>query len=99
MMGVPSNPDLMGIIPRAFHQVFSHIKNNPSDSKKQFLVQASYIEIYNEEVRDLLSSNPTARLELKEHPEKGVYIAGLLRNTVSSVEQITQLMEDGNSNR
>ena len=94
MMGVPTDPELMGIIPRAFQQIFDTIASNDNPDKK-FLVQACYIEIYNEEVRDLLSSNHTARLDLKEHPEKGVYIQGVTYFTVSSVDEITKLMEQG----
>jgi kinesin family protein 3/17 len=94
MMGVPADPALMGIIPRAFQQIFDTIAANDVPDKK-YLVQGCYIEIYNEEVRDLLSSNHTARLELKEHPEKGVYIAGVSHHTVDGVEEITKLMEQG----
>ena len=42
----------------------------------QYLVHASYLEIYNEDVRDLLGKDSKQRLDLKEHPEKGVYIQG-----------------------
>jgi kinesin family protein 3/17 len=98
MMGVPTDPILCGIIPRAFNQIFTAIKLNAVE-KKQFLVQGSYIEIYNEEVRDLLGTNHTARLDLKEHPEKGVYVHGVTKHTVSSVEQITKLMDQGHANR
>ncbi len=98
MGGVASDPVLMGVIPRAFRQIFDHIATNNVPGKK-FLVRASYIEIYNEEVRDLIAYHPTNRLELKEHPDKGVYIAGVLKTTVSSVEQISKLMDQGMSNR
>jgi hypothetical protein len=37
---------------------------------KEFLVRASYLEIYNEDIRDLLSKSPEAKLELKESPER-----------------------------
>ena len=40
-----------GIIPRTFEYVFRSIEGTPI----QFLVRASYLELYNEEVRDLLS--------------------------------------------
>ena len=40
---------------------------------QNFLVRASYLEIYNEEVRDLLSKDPKNKLELKEDVERGVY--------------------------
>ena len=43
----------------------------------KFLIHASYLEIYNEEIRDLLGKDTKQRLELHEHPEKGVYVNGL----------------------
>ena len=42
----------------------------------KFLIHASYLEIYNEEVRDLLGKDSKQKLDLKEHPEKGVYVSG-----------------------
>ena len=42
---------------------------NPGGSK-EFLVRASYLEIYNEDIRDLLSKSPEAKLELKESPDR-----------------------------
>jgi hypothetical protein len=41
---------------------------------KSYLVRASYLEIYNENIRDLLSKNPDTKLDLKENPETGVYV-------------------------
>jgi hypothetical protein len=49
--GVPDDPVNKGIMPRAFENIFQQIQ---SDSKKQYLVRASYLEIYNEEIGDLL---------------------------------------------
>ena len=54
MEGVLDQPDLKGIIPRTIESIFNSIN---SMSNQQFLVQVSFVEIYNEEVRDLLSKN------------------------------------------
>jgi kinesin family protein 3/17 len=48
-----------------------------SSSAGQFLVRASYLEIYNEEIRDLLSKDPKVNLELKENLDSGVYVKDL----------------------
>ena len=40
----------------------------------KYLVHASYLEIYNEEIRDLLGDDIKKKLDLKEHPERGVYV-------------------------
>eukprot|EP00501_MAST-03F_sp_TOSAG23-6_P002409 GSMAST32.ASY1.ANO1.2518.1 assembled CDS len=44
---------------------------------KKFLVRASFLEIYNEDVRDLLSNNPTNKLQVKENVDSGVFVKGL----------------------
>jgi kinesin family protein 3/17 len=43
------------------------------------LVRASYLELYNEEVRDLLAKNHLTKLELREKPDEGVYVKDLSR--------------------
>eukprot|EP00882_Tetradesmus_deserticola_P018117 GHRQ01019442.1.p1 GENE.GHRQ01019442.1~~GHRQ01019442.1.p1 ORF type:complete len:229 (+),score=30.05 GHRQ01019442.1:1193-1879(+) len=60
---------------------------------KEFLVRASYLEIYNEEIRDLLSKSPEARLELKEHPDRGVYVKDLMQFVVKSVAEIGSVLQ------
>ena len=62
MEGVANDPVLKGIIPRTFEHIFESIAMIDS---KEFLVRASYIEIYNEDIRDLLKKDPV-KLELKE---------------------------------
>jgi len=74
MEGIAGNQDLKGIIPRTFDQIFDAINADLQGGEKKFLVAISYVEIYNEEVRDLLSDNPKAKCDVKEDPEKGVFI-------------------------
>ena len=49
-------------------------------------MHASFLEIYNEELRDLLDKDTKIRCELKEHPEKGVFVTGLSIHKVTCVE-------------
>ena len=63
MQGMNEPPEMRGIIPNSFVHIFDKIAN---DNSKTFLVRASYLEIYNEEIRDLLGKDPRAKLELKE---------------------------------
>ena len=68
------------------HRAFDHIFETIQTSDEiRYLVHASYLEIYNEDVRDLLGKDPKQKLELKEHPEKGVYIQGRCRGSTSRV--------------
>jgi len=52
MLGVPSDPNQRGIIPNCFAHIFGFIDEKCADMK--FLVRCSYLEIYNEEIHDLL---------------------------------------------
>lgn len=96
MVGPETNPELFGVIPRTFEHIF---KNINSTGSKKFLVRASYLEIYNEEIRDLLSKTPKAKLELKDHPDGGVFVKDLSNLIVKSAADLRQVMEVGQRNR
>ena len=63
MEGYPDPPEMRGIIPNAFQHIFDHVALGENE---KYLVRASYFEIYNEQIRDLLSKDPKNSLELKE---------------------------------
>lgn len=90
MEGVAGDPSLQGIIPNSFEHIFDAIQGSEN---KQYLVRASFLEIYNEEIRDLLSKNPKDKLELKEHKDSGVYVKGLNAFVVKSVPEIRNVLE------
>ncbi|XP_055562403.1 kinesin-like protein KIF17 isoform X5 [Falco cherrug] len=96
MQGVVDPSTQKGIIPRAFEHIFESVQ---CAENTKFLVRVSYLEIYNEDIRDLLGADTKQKLELKEHPEKGVYVKGLSLHTVHSVVQCEQIMETGWRNR
>lgn len=64
----------------------------------RFLVRVSYLEIYNEEVRDLLGSDQTGRLEVKERPDTGVYVKDLSAFSVHNADDMDRIMNVGNKN-
>lgn len=57
------------------------------------------MELYNEEVRDLLSKNHMSKLELREKPDEGVYVKDLSRTVVQSVSELQQCLINGRANR
>nr|CAD2174920.1 unnamed protein product [Meloidogyne enterolobii] len=95
MQGDPQVPVQRGIIPRAFEHIFESIATT---EHTKFLVHVSYLEIYNEEIRDLLGDNKK-KLEVKEHPEQGVYIAGLGMHICHNVADCESLMQTGFNSR
>ena len=65
----------------------------PGEGGCQYLVRVSHLEIYNEEVRDLLGRDPKARLELREAPRRGVYAKGLREFVVKSAEEMAAVLQ------
>uniref|UniRef100_A0AC34RIY5 Kinesin-like protein n=1 Tax=Panagrolaimus sp. JU765 TaxID=591449 RepID=A0AC34RIY5_9BILA len=97
MEGIRDNPELRGVIPNAIEHIFRHISQS---TNQQYLVRASYLEIYQEEIRDLLNTKEKdKKLELKERPDTGVYIQPLNSFVTKSVDEIMQVMKIGNENR
>ena len=92
MQGVSKPPTQRGIIPRAFEHMFEAIA---ATANTKFLVHASYLEIYNEEIRDLLGQDVKKRLELKESNDTGVYVSGLSTHPVHNVNECEKIMEKG----
>ncbi|XP_059468801.1 osmotic avoidance abnormal protein 3-like [Neocloeon triangulifer] len=91
MQGPREPTSQRGIIPRALEQLFEAA----AVSEAKFLLTASFLEIHNEEIRDLLNAANRSRLELREHPERGVYVHELSSHPVHSKDQCVNLMERG----
>ncbi|XP_053960731.1 kinesin-like protein Klp68D [Anastrepha ludens] len=94
MEGVRGNNELQGIIPRTFEQIWLHINRTENF---QFLVDVSYLEIYMEELRDLLKPN-SKHLEVRERGS-GVYVPNLHAINCKSVDDMLNVMHIGNKNR
>jgi kinesin family protein 18/19 len=65
------------------------------------LIQVSYVEIYNEQIRDLLIPKDTSNvfLDLREDPIKGVSLSGATEIKVEAVEEVMNLLFQGNKRR
>ena len=87
--------DQKGIIPRACDELFSRIKAN-KDPNLTYNVEVSYLEIYNEKVRDLINPNNKGNLRVREHPLLGPYVEDLTKLLVGSYDDIAGVMEAGN---
>ncbi|WOK92248.1 kinesin-like protein KIN-7L [Canna indica] len=75
-----------GIIPLAVKDVFRTTKLS---TEREFLIRVSYMEIYNEEINDLLALE-NQKLPIHESLERGVYVAGLREEIVNSSEQVIE---------
>uniref|UniRef100_A0A182UHV1 Kinesin-like protein n=1 Tax=Anopheles melas TaxID=34690 RepID=A0A182UHV1_9DIPT len=97
MSGSADSPQTKGIIPNTFAHIFGHIARGKENQK--FLVRVSYMEIYNEEVRDLLGKELNKSLEVKERADIGVFVKDLSGYVVHNADDLDNIMKLGNKNR
>ncbi|TFY52398.1 hypothetical protein EVJ58_g10040 [Rhodofomes roseus] len=89
-----------GIIPLTCSELFTRVEaKKAADPNFMFTVEVSYIEIYNEKVRDLLNPKNTGNLRVREHPSLGPYVEDLSKLVVSSYDEMMTLMDEGNKAR
>ncbi|CAO2170566.1 unnamed protein product [Urochloa humidicola] len=91
MLGTMENP---GVMVLAIKDLFSKVRQRSHDGNHS--IQLSYLEIYNETVRDLLS--PGRPLHLRED-KQGIIAAGLTQYRAYSTEEVMKLLQQGNKNR
>ena len=88
---------LRGMIPRAVEEIFEHIQSAEYSNSK-FMVRVSYVQIYNENISDLLKTDRVS-LQIREEKKKGVFVEGLSEWAVRGPEEIFVLMEKGHNLR
>ena len=92
MEGAGEGADRAGIIPRAIEEVFASIQRDTGE-RCRFLVRASYLQIYNETISDLLK--PGAGLGVREDRRRGVRVEGLSEWVVRSPAEVAVLLRKG----
>ncbi|XP_032723780.1 kinesin-like protein KIF9 isoform X3 [Lontra canadensis] len=100
MTGATENYKHRGILPRALQQVFRMIEERPTHA---ITVRVSYLEIYNENLFDLLSTLPyvgpsVTPMTIVENPQ-GVFIKGLSVHLTNQEEDAFSLLFEGETNR
>ncbi|XP_069340511.1 stAR-related lipid transfer protein 9 [Eulemur rufifrons] len=98
MLGTPAS---VGLTPRICEGLFVREEDyaSPPSSCR---IKVSFLEIYNERVRDLLKQSGQKKsytLRVREHPELGPYVQGLSQHVVTNYKQVIQLLEEGIANR
>ncbi|KAK2804034.1 kinesin-like protein Klp8 [Onygenales sp. PD_10] len=89
-----------GVIPKICKDMFQRIAAIQSaDKNLTCTVEVSYLEIYNERVRDLLNPATKGNLKVREHPSTGPYVEDLAKLVVRSFQEIENLMDEGNKAR
>ncbi|XP_053941164.1 kinesin-like protein KIF12 isoform X2 [Cuculus canorus] len=91
----PAAPGLLGLMQRSFSCLLEQSRSRGSD----LALSASYLEIYNEQVRDLLSPGPPCALPLRWSKTRGFYVENQLNVDFESMEAITELLLQGSQRR
>lgn len=113
MMGKPQNIDDEGIIPRALRNIFLHVEMKTKEindqeinenliTKSSFICsfKVSFIEIYNEELKDLLHLEISPKdIVIREDKEGRIFYTGAREEDVIDVTDALYFLEKGNINR
>lgn len=91
--GNAQNP---GIIPQAVRDIFAYIRAHP---QKEFLLRASYIEIYNEQLKDLLAPETVGQVKIRQDDKRRFFVSPLREEVVTNELHVVQLLERGEVNR
>ncbi|KAJ6652652.1 hypothetical protein lerEdw1_011222 [Lerista edwardsae] len=92
MLGSPEEPGVMYLTMTELYDSIDRMKE-----EKHCALAVSYLEVYNEQIRDLLvSSGPLA---VREDPQKGVVVQGLTLHQPKSAVEILRMLDYGNKNR
>jgi len=90
---------LHGVIPRAVRDIFKHIQES---AEVKHTVSVSFMELYNEQLFDLLSTKPRREetiVDIREDGNKGIKIPGLTEMEISSVDGTMSLLEKASEGR
>ncbi|XP_022888530.1 kinesin-like protein KIN-5C [Olea europaea var. sylvestris] len=94
-----------GVIPRAVKQIFDTLESQNAE----YSVKVTFLELYNEEITDLLAPEEISKVPLEDKQKKqlplmedgkgGVLVRGLEEEIVTSANEIFTLLERGSAKR
>ncbi|KRX09676.1 P-loop containing nucleoside triphosphate hydrolase [Pseudocohnilembus persalinus] len=94
MFGDLNNKEKMGIIPRLAEDIFVHVQKQELQQGVDFKVQVSMLEIYKENLQDLLNMR-SKDLKIKESPINGIYIKGLSQLKITNKDELLSYISQG----
>ncbi|KAF1606375.1 UNVERIFIED_CONTAM: Chromosome-associated kinesin KIF4, partial [Eudyptes robustus] len=88
----------VGVIPRVIKLLF---KEKEQRQDWEFILRVSYLEIYNEDILDLLcpSRERSSQISIREDPKEGIKIVGLTERNVACAQDTVSCLEQGNNSR
>lgn len=99
---VQPTPDAAGIVPRVLNTLFAKIGGD-DEEKSEHSVKCSFIELYNEELRDLLSADDATKLKIYDEANKSgrasTMVQGMEETHIKSASNGIKLLRDGSYKR
>ncbi len=98
-MGSANNANIeseqLGIIPRVIAKIFDKVE--APDTQVKYTLKVSFLELYNEEIKDMLYPDfgDEKILQIREDPQKGIYVTGLTEETVKSKKEMENALVKG----
>uniref|UniRef100_A0A8B9IT29 Kinesin family member 4A n=1 Tax=Amazona collaria TaxID=241587 RepID=A0A8B9IT29_9PSIT len=88
----------VGVIPRVIKLLF---KEKEQRQDWEFVLKVSYLEVYNEDILDLLcpSRERPSQISIREDPKEGIKIVGLTERNVTCAQEMVFCLEQGNNSR
>lgn len=89
--------DTIGIIPRAAVQIFESLKND-DDAQSEYTLQASFLELYNEDLIDLLADpdvDAPNQVQIRETRAGEIVWTGLRQRQATCVSDVVALLQNG----
>ncbi|CAK8999432.1 unnamed protein product [Durusdinium trenchii] len=94
----PTKEKQMGLIPYVLEGLFT--QHRAKFKNDELRIWISFMEIYNEQIRDLLSpGRETTDLKVRDHPEFGAYVPGLTEAPCSEISDVKSLLDFGTKKR
>jgi len=92
IMGNESNP---GVIPRLINRLFEVVDSETREAS-EMRISVSFLEIYNEELKDLLDPRPRPKkLYVHQHPKLGVYVPHLTEAAAENAAECARWLDFG----
>lgn len=92
--------DSMGIIPRAAEQIFATInEREANDPRVTIKISIQFLEVYGDDVRDLLDKSHSSKLVLREASNGDVLVLGAREELCTSAADVVELLVTGSRNR
>lgn len=97
LSGIQRDPIQRGVIPRAITEIFEIITNSPDGV--EFIVKMSVVEVYKEQIRDLLELKSEERIEIREDVHGVTYLDGVEESYVGNELEVSEMMMNALANR